>query len=423
MSLLSVQKSSLYLFLFELGFGIQLQIIGQISVSELFLLAYIPLYVLPGINWKKEKELLTITKAYVLLLGFQVLSECIVGNILANALKGLAITVVSYFHFVYLTVMLTKQQSLIAVLILAKICNSLIFGTEIEEQSLEDVMQGQAAAYLKFHVAPIAILTCLYMSLLFRNKDFSRQLSLLGIVLVGLGARSSGALAFGAGLLAYVMGHPDLLQHKKKFRTVCILSIAGCYALYAYYVHEVLSGEITSGNSWQLFLCPHPYNPIELLLVGRSEMWVGLQAFMDSFWFGHGAWPYDTDGRYELMLLELHGLSGPNIRLSSDFVIPSHSVWIGSGMMNGIFAFATMGYIVYFFLKRGWTAIMHSEKTYQLVLSYFMLDLFWTAFFSPQSHFRWSMPIAFALLFVMYNVSKKDTADRELNLKPDDNHE
>ena len=201
------------------------------------------------------------------------------------------------------------------------------------------------------------------------------------------------------------------------------MSIAGCYALYAYYVHEVLSGEITSGNSWQLFLCPHPYNPIELLLVGRSEMWVGLQAFMDSFWFGHGAWPYDTDGRYELMLLELHGLSGPNIRLSSDFVIPSHSVWIGSGMMNGIFAFATMGYIVYFFLKRGWTAIMHSEKTYQLVLSYFMLDLFWTAFFSPQSHFRWSMPIAFALLFVMYNVSKKDTADRELNLKPDDNHE
>lgn len=71
-------------------------------------------------------------------------------------------------------------------------------------------------------------------------------------------------------------------------------------------------------------------------------------------------------------------------------------------MMNGIFAFLAMVYIIHFFIKRGVLSFMRCEKAYKLVLVYYVFDLLWTAFFSPQSHFRLSMPIVFAIIFVTH---------------------
>ena len=80
--------------LFELGFGIKFNLIGTISISELLLLFYVPLFVLPKVKWDGTNDIKKITVAYALLLCFQILSEFMVGNDLPSALKGLAITVV-----------------------------------------------------------------------------------------------------------------------------------------------------------------------------------------------------------------------------------------------------------------------------------------------------------------------------------------
>lgn len=55
--------------LFELGFGIKFNIIGQISISELFLFVYVP-FILSKVKWKKAVELRKITIAYVVLFFF-----------------------------------------------------------------------------------------------------------------------------------------------------------------------------------------------------------------------------------------------------------------------------------------------------------------------------------------------------------------
>ena len=120
-------KNSLLLFLFELGFGIKFHIIGEISLSELFLLAYVPLFVLPKVNWKSSQALRQLTWAYLALFVFQAISEYMVGNILSNALRGLAITVVSYLHFMFLVYLLIRQKSLIFVLVLSQIMMKLFF--------------------------------------------------------------------------------------------------------------------------------------------------------------------------------------------------------------------------------------------------------------------------------------------------------
>ena len=391
------------LLLFELGFGVKLNFIGMISISELFLILFVPLFILPKVRWRKAKELRHLTVAYILLFVFQVISEFIVGNGISSSLKGLAITVVSYFHFMFLCFYLSRQKFLILVLIVSQIIMKLIFGADVAEQSVEDMLQGEGATYLKFYIAPLLISIFLAVSIIFKPKSFSVIFSLLGVVLIFLGARSSGGLALLTGLVAYMLEHRIFTFNKKVLVLSTVFLCAIAYSFYAYYVSRVLAGEITSGNSWQIFLCKNPYNPLELLFVGRSETWVGWQAFMDKFWFGHGAWPYDTTGRYQRMMLAMHDELSTISRnqISFHYLIPSHSVLVGSGMMNGIFAFLAMGYIVFYFLRKGASAFVKCENKYKLVLIYNVLELFSIMLFAPQSHFRQTMPVAFAIIFVL----------------------
>lgn len=392
------------IFLFELGFGIKFDLIGVISVSELLLILYVPLFILPKVRWRDATVIKRITIAYVFLLCFQAFSELMVGNELDSALKGLAITVVSYLHFMFLVFYLSKHKSLIVALVVAQIVSKLIFGTAGEEQSVEDVLAGEAAAYLKFYIAPLILLPLLAISMIYRHKYFSLVFSFVGIILVFLGARSGGGVAILAGLLAYTFEHRAFTFNKKHLVLSMVVLCLVAYLFYAYYVSQVLAGEITSGNNRQLLLCKNPYNPLELLIVGRSEAWIGWQAFMDKFWFGHGAWAFDSTGRYQRMMFALHDELSTMQRnqISFHYLIPSHSVLIGSGMMNGVFAFFVMGYISIYFLWMGIRNFVRCENTYKLVLIYYVLDLFWTLLFSPQSHFRLTMPVSFAIIYVLY---------------------
>ena len=401
-------SKTIILLLFELGFGIKFHIIGEISLSELFLLAYVPLFVLPKVNWKSAKELRQLTWAYLALFVFQVISEYMVGNVLSNALRGLAITVVSYLHFMFLAYLLVRQKSLILMLVLSQIAMMLFFGTSFEEQSMEDIMEGEAAVYLKFYLAPLTILVFLFASIIFyRHKNLTLLFSALGCLFILLGARNSGGMALAAGLITYMLEHRAFIRNRKRLWLSFAIACALGYGFYVYYVNQVLSGVITSGNSRQLFLCENPYNPLELLMAGRSEMWVGWQAFMDKFWFGHGAWPYDPSGKYQRMMYAMHD-EVRKLPLDTNYLIPSHSVLVGCGMMNGVFAFLAMAYIVFFFLKRGVLSFVRCEKAYKLVLVYYVFNLLWTTLFSPQSHFRLLMPIAFAIIFVIHAYIRTD---------------
>lgn len=409
-------REILILLLFELGFGVKFNFIGVISISELFLMLFVPLFVLPKVKWRKANELRHLTLAYGLLFFFQVFSEFVVGNDVSSSLKGLAITVVSYLHFMFLCFYLSRQKSLILVLIVSQIIMKLFFGTDVAEQSVEDMLQGEGATYLKFYVAPLAISIFLAVSVSVINKGLPVMFSLLGLVLIFLGARSSGGLALLTGLVAYMLEHRIFTFNKKVLVLSTVFLCAIAYSFYAYYVSRVLAGEITSGNSRQVFLCENPYNPLELLFVGRSETWVGWQAFMDKFWFGHGAWPYDTTGRYQRMMLAMHDELSTISRnqISFHYLIPSHSVLIGSGMMNGIFAFLAMAYIVFYFLRKGVSYFVKCENRYKLVLIYNVFNLFSITLFAPQSHFRQTMPVAFAIIFVlsMSNGKEKLSLDK-----------
>ena len=143
-------------------------------------------------------------------------------------------------------------------------------------------------------------------------------------------------------------------------------------------------------------------------MAGRSEMWVGWQAFMDKFWFGHGSWAYDTTGRYRMMMYEMHGENTSiTVYANSRFLIPTHSVLVGYGTSNGVIALFALGFIAFRFLRVGVMSLKECDSRYLIVLSYLVIDLFWNILFSPTSHFRLFIPVNFAVIFILYVFQRK----------------
>jgi O-antigen ligase len=163
------------------------------------------------------------------------------------------------------------------------------------------------------------------------------------------------------------------------------------------YSKELLAGHITSGNSVEITKLKNPYNPVSLLMMGRVEAFVGWQAFMDSFWVGHGAWTQDKTGKYILLMQKLNDMR----HFSDDERIPSHSVVVTAGVQNGIFAFLFMCSILLFFINKGIKAIS-KKNIYMVAGVYSIIDLMWNSLFSPPSYFRYMAPLWFAILLVNY---------------------
>lgn len=404
-------------FLFGIGFAIKLNIVGSISLSELFLIVAAPFYVFK-INWK-DKELFTVLTLYASLFLFQLISELVVENSFVSAVKGLAITVVSFLHFSFLYRYLRKDLSLLPVLVISLAFSQLITGPEEilkgAQFSVEDLTENIGSKLLKFYLAPIIINILLFFSLATRWRKFAFVLLAVGIVFILLGARSSGLILFLTGLIALAIEiSPRWFTSWNLLKGFSVIALIG-YSLYCLYASLVLTGKIDTGNSAQLLRCDNPYNPFELVLRGRAETWVGWQAFMDRFFFGHGAWAHDYSGYYLRMLSKVQQLNGTSVIVGEDtYLIPAHSVIVGIGTSNGFFAFLAMAILICFFVKRGLTSLSKIPSKYRIVFLSFLSSLMWNAMFSPAAHFRQTLPIYCAGIFVLYRIYAKRKKIRAL---------
>ena len=88
-------------------------------------------------------------------------------------------------------------------------------------------------------------------------------------------------------------------------------------------------------------------------------------------------------------------------RNSRTMPVPSHSVLIGAGVANGIFAFIAMSTLFLFFIKLGYRLIKGYLLTpFIAIVFYLIFQLIWIFLFSPTSHLRQSLPFIFALMLV-----------------------
>ncbi|MCL2596417.1 MAG: hypothetical protein FWD66_01895 [Paludibacter sp.] len=404
-----MKKNYILILIFEIGFGLTYNIIGVISISELFLFLF-GFYLLfdSKILFRRYPVLKKISWLYLGLLVSQIISEILVENVLNNALKGIAVTVVSYLHFMFLFKYFAKDRKLILFALVGLTIRQLVFGSgmDVETASAEEVLAGEGAVFLKFYLAGIIVPLLLIISALFLKKRGIIYIIIVasGLVFVVLGARSAGLVLVITGIISYFVLKGEKINRKQLITTLVITAILG-YGLYVVYVNQVLEGKITAGNNEQIASLKNPYNPVNLIIFGRTGFFVGWQAFMDSPLIGNGAWSIDVSGKYMSMYAYFKGDSS-GVLADKNRMIPSHSVLVGAGMNNGVFAFVFMFSILFFFIKTGFKAL-DKKDPYVAAVVYSILFILWNGLFSPLPHFKNTLPLYFVIILASYIANQR----------------
>ena len=271
------------------------------------------------------------------------------------------------------------------------------------------------SVYLKFYLAPLLTNIGLLASFFLKGKFDSIVFLILGIVFIVLGARSSGLMAFLTGLFVYFYSlHISLIKKNWK---ICLIPIALiAYGGYYFYVDAVLNGDIKSGNSEQLLRTENPYNPLNLLITGRPEVFAGSIAFTDHPLFGCGTWCSDLKYGYKYhAIATTFANSNFNIANIGDDAIPSHSVVIGYAMQNGIVPLILIILILGNSLKYAFKSYRDTEPIFLVPLILFIMETLWNGLFSPLSHFRLSLPLYMSFMFANYVIIAHRNGTRELN--------
>lgn len=277
-----------------------------------------------------------------------------------------------------------------------------IWGSNIGGDASE-ALSGEDATFLKFYVAPIITNILLIYSVLYSKKSTSLLFIYVGAFFILIGARSSGLIVFLTGFISLMISNTKNFSKAFIYKYSLLLIIFG-YGIYTFYVNKVLSGEIKTGNSEQLYRAANPYNPINLLMIGRAETFVGLQAFMDKPLWGHGSWKLDSEIGYKYTNLRYRIQNWDptkTIIYKDTDRIPCHSVIMGWGTYNGIFVFMLGLSLIIYTYKRGFMALKR-DYSIRIVLIYCLLQGCWHAAFSPPSHFRYTLPLYMALFIVSY---------------------
>ncbi|HAM98939.1 MAG TPA: hypothetical protein DCQ26_10055 [Marinilabiliales bacterium] len=410
--------NNIEIFVYALLGGIYIRFIGTLSISEIWVLlmsVFIPWRTL----YKAYPFLSQVTGFYIVYLIIQIISELLLANEFKNVSRGLMVTIVSFLTFIYLFNKFRSNTFIIVVFFFGLLVRSIIFRNASS-------MAGNVAYVslvnfnedvFKFRIAPILISFVLVVSYYLLKKEL---MLILMIVLLSVAtifflfdSRSLGMILFASSI--YIVFAKSMLKLKGSFLIVLLFFLIIGYTGYVIWTNGVLNRRIGGSHSYeQTIKMSNPYNPFELLLIGRGEFKVGLQALADKPILGHGAWKKDLTGKYFRILLSSSEKMDKELKrgiiefkIKKGFVIPVHSVLIGAGVNNGIFAMLLMFFILMFFILKGikvFSIIYNSP--FSIIFFIQFVTLIWDSLFSPLPHFRLSMPISFAIIFTFYTILK-----------------
>ena len=395
-----------YILLLQLGELIEIKMIGTISVAGIVYIFWFLYTVISG-KWLSElrsKMIYNISILYLCLFVFQLISEIIVDNEFSNVMKGLAVTALSYMKLLCLWPLVKHDGRRITWLFVCMVISGALsfqFLSDTEFR-MDYLLNGTEFSIFKFKIAPVLGDLLVFYSLLTSGKGYVTWLAIfIGVLCMVLGARSTGLMIFLTGTIVFVIDHMGQVITKKQILVWSLIGSLVVYGFFAIYVTAVLNGTIKGGNSKDQFAkVENPYNPLYILLSGRSESSSSLAAIKDRPITGFGAWSKDPGYKYHKIQAKSQG----NIFVIKDGLsnlIPAHSVILQTGVHEGVFAMLTMICILYFFIKRGILSLKNNSR-YNFLVVYCIMQLLWHGLFSPVSHFRNEFPIYFCCCLFAY---------------------
>ena len=261
------------------------------------------------------------------LLGFAVLFFALLLSDLYNQtpsgdfLRGWASILFGGVSIIFLTGHMIRSPRTPYIFLVMAVISSLV----LIEGDLNMSIQQENSNYFKARFVPVLVpLLALVASILWRIQRSSVILLLFisGITFLIFDARSSGVVLILASVLLFAQ-----LRNLRPKLSYIVIVLTIFYGGYVYYVNQVLNYGFGGKNSQQLTRAENPYNPLELLLIGRSELRVTTKAILDRPMIGYGSWAKDETGEYTLLYAALaeNTLHVDNIEYSGG-MIPAHSM-------------------------------------------------------------------------------------------------
>jgi len=382
---------------------------GQLGANEIF--AILDSFSIKGWRnlYSNVPDIKKINLAYLVILLSQMMSDLVNHSSPNNFIRGWANIVMAIIVTNFLTKLLWNNSTAILYYLIGSIVTVAFFGPELDDFVLEQM------GFFKFTLVPVLNSVLMLVSWYLLKKSPHHKINLIFLFLAyslfnfTFDSRSTGLVFI---MISFFIYRRDILRNLSLKNSIpyVIVILVVFQGLYSFYITEVLAGNIGGEHSKkQLVRTSNPYNPINLLLSGRSEVYVATVAIADKPIFGHGSWAIDPGGKYTLLAYKMHGEEEKfDTRIQSmegQLIIPSHSVLMGVWMTSGLLGFIAMMYIVILFYKRGFfllKSIAIQNSPFFPLIIFYLTSSAWTFLFSPLPHIKQTLPIIIAFIIVIY---------------------
>jgi hypothetical protein len=399
---------------FALGVAgtISVGLVGSLPVNELLLFPLLPILLLSKGKRAFKREYLWF---YVLVAGWllgTIIADLYFSSPLTNRLKGTARVVFFAMNFMALAVLINNRTRRLAIFALSiavvMISTSLGFA-------------GGFSLMWKFGLSgAIAILALLISSYYYSQRRFTVCFLIsLGLAALNLyyGFRSQLVVHLVAAVLVLPLfdsarkSGSGLRRGQRSFRIIVLLVLAGGAA---YAANEAIRYGAKMGlfdESLSSKFEEQAQGDYGVLVGGRPETLVAMQAIRDSPIIGHGSYPVDPkylqlkqDIQYE------HGYTdSDDPEDSGDPVIPTHShltmAWVESGLLGGICWIYFLGLTLRAVLQLGFVR-PQLAPLYGYLLVWFLWDILYSPFGSVNR--IWA---AYLILLSYHLLSKSPAPD------------
>lgn len=371
-------RQQIFFILLILGLSIRLNLIGSISITELFVLIQTPKL----FKWLTRQPFVRIKKIsymFIALLIIQIIAEVMVGNSLRNSVRGLMVTLMTLLLILYFVKTFLADFHLIKLIPIAMLIRVILLGDQFGYA--ESAGEG-TSTYFKFYIAPIILWTTLIIIPLLKKHTLLILFMAAILIIIG-GARSMGfSLLFASVGVAIVRINGKITIGKYvPFLITAFILIQMAYAYI--YVPNVVSGKWGSDqNREQLAKIGNSRNIFKLIEAARTDFFVSYIAFMDKPLWGHGSWAIDHTLKYNKILVRYLDKDAPIAKDQKQKLIPVHSVVMGMGTRNGIFAFLLFLYIFLYIMGMAIRSLdkdtPHLEFYIYYIISIFIALMFGT---------------------------------------------
>lgn len=402
----------------------QVQVIGYLSIVELFFAVLTPYFVVTRwrtlVNSQLQPFLVLLLGWFISALATDFLYRETELNL---ALKGALTPLLWASALISMYFLLRERIDLIRWFIFGGAISGVIALYIFKPGSMIGLeAKGGGEVEHGFRVLVGVWTTFIWAAVLFLHPHYPR-LAVATILAFALlcfaeGSRSAGAVSLlVASLILFgrrFLTTGAIFRRKRRRGRLVVLAAAAVLLVFSIsegYRHAVLEGWL--GDTERQRYITQSQSKVGIL-GGRSEFASAMFAIADSPILGHGSWAKDEKG-YRYMGAEALGIDVSGLRDTSEMLIPAHShlwgPWISHGLLGFAFWFYVLVYVLKFFVHG--IPYAHQYLPFALLLG---SNALWDILFSPVG-FRPLEAAGYAFMIVFLESLRREQALQSRNCR------